>query len=70
MIFTGFLDPFGRFLALDPTKKVFEHFLIDILCCLNILNKISKIEEEKTYFNEAVKDIFLLMIDALIFPNN
>ena len=43
--------PFIRvfFSGLDPTKKVVEHFLIDILCCLIILNKISKIEEEKTY---------------------
>ena len=35
------------FFALDPTEKVFEHFLIDILCCLHILNKMSKIEEKK-----------------------
>ena len=33
------------FLALYPKSKVFEHFLINILCCPNILNKISKIEK-------------------------
>ena len=46
---TLFGGVFAGFLALDASKKVFEHFLIDILCCLNILNKISKIEKKKTY---------------------
>ena len=48
--FPRFLDPFGRFFSSRfSKKKVWGHFLIDILCCLNILNKISKIEEKKTY---------------------
>ena len=38
---------FRGFVALDSTKKVFENFFIDILCCLKTLNKISKIEEEE-----------------------
>ena len=45
----GFWILLAGFLDLDPTKKVFEHFLIDILCCLNILNKISKIKERKKH---------------------
>ena len=45
---TLFGGVFAGFLALDASKKVFEHFLIDILCCLNILNNISKIEKNHT----------------------
>ena len=45
---TLFGGVFAGFLALDSSKKVFEHFLIDILCCLNILNNISKIEKNHT----------------------
>ena len=46
-IWTLFFRVFGRFfLALVPTKKGFEHFLINILCRLNILNKTSKIEKK------------------------
>ena len=44
---TLFGGVFAGFLALDASKKVFEHFLINILCCLNILNKISKISTMK-----------------------
>ena len=45
---TLFGGVFAGFLALDASKKVFEHFLIDILWCLNILNNISKIEKNHT----------------------
>ena len=49
--FSMVFGPFWQvFLALDftTTKKVFEHFLIDILCCLKSQNKISKIEKKHT----------------------
>ena len=44
-----FFYPFGRFFSSRSYKKSsWGQFLIDILCCLNILNKISKIEKNHT----------------------
>ena len=45
-LFTGFLDPFGSFFCSRSYKQIFEHFLIDILCCLNILKKYQKLKKK------------------------
>ena len=53
----GSKTPVKRFFSSRSHKKKFEQFLIDILCCLNILNKISKIEK-KTYCQFKVSCTF------------